>query len=70
MNIMNYARIGGQAMAVGVSMRQIRKAREEGDNLRLVDAVVNFLAIATTIAILIREIRNRRNENDLDEDLE
>jgi hypothetical protein len=70
MNVMNYVRIGGEVFAVGASMRQLRKAREEGDNLRLLEAAVHFLAIAVTIAILLREIRNRRNEDSSDEDLE
>jgi hypothetical protein len=70
MNIMNIARIGGQAMAVGALVREIRRARAEGDKLRLVDAVVNFLAVATTIAVIVRELRNRRaGNNDADGDL-
>jgi hypothetical protein len=70
MNLMNIARIGGQAMAVGALVREIRRARAEGDKLRLVDAVVNFLAVATTIAIVVREFRNRRSgETDRDGDL-
>jgi large-conductance mechanosensitive channel len=63
MNVMNYARIGGQALAVGALVREIRRASAEGDKLRLLDAVVNFLAVATTIAIVIRELRNRRSGN-------
>jgi hypothetical protein len=62
-NIMNVARIGGQAMAVGALVREIRTARAEGDKLRLLDAVVNFLAVATTIAIIVREFRNRRADD-------
>jgi hypothetical protein len=62
-NIMNMARIGGQAMAVGALVREIRTARAEGDKLRLLDAVVNFLAVATTIAIIVREFRNRRADD-------
>ena len=69
MNILNYARIAGQAVAIGAVVRQIRRAQDERDNLQLLDAVVNFLAVATTIAILIREIRNRRSENDMNEDV-
>ncbi len=70
MNARNIATIGAQAMAVGGLVREIRRAREEGDKLRLLDAIVNVLAIATTIAILVREIRDRRNnKNLLGEDL-
>jgi hypothetical protein len=60
MNVRNVARIGGQALAVSALVREIRRARAEGDNLRLLDAVVNFLAVATTVAIIVRELRNRR----------
>jgi hypothetical protein len=63
MNVRNIARIGGQALAIGTFVREFRRARAEGDNLRLFDSVVNVLAIATTIAIIVREIRNRRNED-------
>lgn len=70
MNLMNFARIGGQALAVSALVREIRRARAEGDKLRLLDAVVNFLAVATTIAVVVREIRNRRSgNNDHDGDL-
>ena len=69
MNIVNIARVGSQAMAVGALVREIRRARAEGDKLRLLDAVVNFLAVATTIAIVLREIRNRRGGSDRDGDL-
>jgi len=68
-NIRNIARFGGQALAVGAAFRELRRARDEGDKLRIIDALVNALAIATTIAILIREIRGRRDKNLLDENL-
>ena len=70
MNVMQIARISGQALAVGALVREIRIARAEGDKLRLFDAIVNVLAIATTIAIIVREIRNRRHaDHGLNEDL-
>ncbi len=70
MNVRSIARIGGQALAIGAFAREIRRARAEGDNLRLFDAIVNMLAIATTIAVIVREIRSRRNgEHSGDEDL-
>jgi hypothetical protein len=67
--VRNIARVGGQALAIGAFVREIRRARTEGDKLRLFDAIVNMLAIATTIAIIVRDIRNRRSEGDSDEDL-
>jgi uncharacterized membrane protein YgdD (TMEM256/DUF423 family) len=65
-NIRNIARIAGQALAIGAFAREIRRARAEGDKLRLFDAAVNMLAIATTIAIVVREIRSRRDGSDQD----
>jgi predicted nucleic acid-binding protein len=67
MNVMSIARIGGQALTIGALLREIRRARQEGDRLLLLDAVVNILAVATTIVIIIREIR-RRSEHGSDED--
>ncbi|MBD0292859.1 MAG: hypothetical protein ICV70_04705 [Jiangellaceae bacterium] len=70
MNTRNIARIGTRLTAVFAVLRSLRLARREGDKLRMVDAIVNALAIATAIAILIREIRERRDEEEvLDEDL-
>ena len=66
MNIRNIARFAGQALAIGAFAREIRRARAEGDKLRLFDAAVNMLAIATTIAIVVREIRSRRDGSDQD----
>ena len=68
MNVRSIARLGGQAMAIGALIRELRRARQEGDPLLLLDAVVNILAIATTIVIIIRGIR-RRSEDGSDEDL-
>jgi hypothetical protein len=69
-NVRNLAKFGGQALAVGTTFRALRRARAEGDKLRMLDAIVNALAIATTIAILIREIRERRGRDNVsDEDL-
>lgn len=42
--------------AVGV-MKQAKKARLEGDRLMLLDAVVSAAAIATGVALLVRELR-------------
>ncbi|MEU9335222.1 hypothetical protein ACFXAZ_20595 [Streptomyces sp. NPDC059477] len=42
--------------AVGVA-KQIKKARAEHDNLRLIDATVSAVAIVTGLAILYRELK-------------
>ena len=70
MNVRNIAMLGGQVMAIVATVRSLRRAQKEGDNLRMLDAIVNALAVATTIAILVREIRERRGtEGLLDEDI-
>jgi len=53
-------RLAGQALALVTVVRAVRHARRDGDNLRLLDAVINALAVATTVAILVRELRERR----------
>ncbi|MFI2202521.1 hypothetical protein ACH47Z_17415 [Streptomyces sp. NPDC020192] len=42
--------------AFGVA-KQIKKARSEGDTLRLIDATVSAVAIVTGLAILCRELK-------------
>ncbi|HSK55680.1 MAG TPA: hypothetical protein VK908_10505 [Jiangellales bacterium] len=53
-------RLAGQAFALVTVFRTVHHARRDGDKLRLLDAVVNALAVATTVAILVRELRERR----------
>ncbi|MFE4330104.1 hypothetical protein ACFRCI_15340 [Streptomyces sp. NPDC056638] len=52
-----YLSIGSTAFgALGV-VKQAKKARSEHDTLRLIDAVVSAAAIATGIALLLRELK-------------
>ncbi|MFB6817161.1 hypothetical protein ACFCV8_21705 [Streptomyces sp. NPDC056347] len=52
-----YLSIGTTAFgAVGV-FKQAKQARFEHDTLRLVDAVVSAAAIATGVALLLRELK-------------
>jgi hypothetical protein len=53
-------RLAGQALAALTAVRALRHAQRENDRLRLLDAVVNALAVATTVAILVRELRERQ----------
>jgi len=56
------ARFGGQAFAVSGTVKALRQARAEGDKLKMLDAVIHGLAIATAIALIIREVRQQRAE--------
>ncbi|WP_236655171.1 hypothetical protein [Streptacidiphilus carbonis] len=56
--------IGGSLFgAVGVA-KDLRKAREEGDTLKLVNAAVAALALVTSTALLVRELR-RLGDDDI-----
>ncbi|WP_338700819.1 hypothetical protein V2W30_27955 [Streptomyces sp. Q6] len=52
-----YLSIGTTAFGALSVMKQAKKARTENDTLRLVDAVVSAAAIATGIALLLRELK-------------
>ncbi|MEV5612154.1 hypothetical protein [Streptomyces sp. NPDC052225] len=52
-----YLSIGTTAFGAISVMKQAKKARTENDTLRLVDAVVSAAAIATGIALLLRELK-------------
>ena len=67
MDLRNAARFGGQAFAVGTTVKAVRQARAEGDKLKMFDAVIHGLAIATAIALIIRELRQQRAEKLLEE---
>ena len=52
-----YLSIAGTAFgALGVA-KQVKKARQEHDTLRLIDAAVSAAAIVTGLAILYRELK-------------
>ena len=61
MNVRTLARFGGQALAVGAMWKSLRQARAEGDKLKLFDAILHALAIATAIALIVREVRQERS---------
>lgn len=52
-----YVSIGTTAFGAINVVKQAKKARTEGDKLRLVDAVVTAAGIVTGLAILYRELK-------------
>ena len=52
-----YLSIGTTAFGAISVIKQAKKARFEGDTLRLVDAVISAAAIATGVALLVRELK-------------
>ena len=56
--------LGGSAWGAFGLVRDIRKARAEGDTLKLVNAAVGALALVTATALLLRELR-RLGDDDI-----
>ena len=52
-----YLSIGTSLIGVIGVVKQAKLARGEGDKLRLLDAVVSAAAIATGVALLVRDLR-------------
>jgi hypothetical protein len=58
-----YLSIGTSAFgAIGV-VKQVQKAREEHDTLRLVDALITGATLVTGIALLVRELKRRGDDD-------
>ncbi|WP_326687793.1 MULTISPECIES: hypothetical protein [unclassified Streptomyces] len=58
-----YLSIGSSLFsAVGV-IKQAKKARLEDDKLQLVDAAVSAAAVATGVALLVRELRRMSSDD-------
>lgn len=70
MNVKTIAKFAGQAAAAGATVRTFSKARREHDKLRMLDAVITAVSIAVTVAIVVREIRENRDEKSRLIDLE
>lgn len=65
----------GTYLSIGTSLfgavsvaKQIKQARFDRDRLQLVDAVVSAAAIATSIALLVRELRRMADDDVLADD--
>ena len=60
-------RFGGQALAVTGVVKSLRQARADGDKLKMFDAAVHLVAIATALALIVREIKKQREGQNYDE---
>lgn len=65
----NYLHLGSKTFAIRTAVQQVRLARREDDALRLLDAVLNLLTVATAVAILIREFREHDDLSDAVEEV-
>ena len=50
-------------MAARTALERVRQAREDGDQLELVDAALNALVVVSGVIIIVRRIR--RGEDDV-----
>lgn len=58
-----YLSIGTTLFGTVSVVKQARKAKGEGDKLQLVDALVSAAAIATSVALLVRELRRLKSDD-------
>lgn len=58
-----YLSLGTSAVSAITTIRRARAARGESDMLKLVDALVSVAAIATGMALLVRELRRMNNDD-------
>ncbi|MGW8379572.1 hypothetical protein [Streptomyces sp. ODS28] len=58
-----YLSIGTTLFGAVSVAKQAREARGEGDKLRLLDAAVSAAAIATGVALLVRELRRMDSDD-------
>ncbi|MET9417931.1 hypothetical protein ABZY03_27825 [Streptomyces klenkii] len=58
-----YLSIGTTLFGAVSVIKQAKKARGEQDTLQLVDAIVSAAAIATGVALLVRELRRMTSDD-------
>ncbi|MFC4030706.1 hypothetical protein ACFO3J_04395 [Streptomyces polygonati] len=59
-----YLAIGTSLFSAVTHFKRVRAARGESDTLKLIDAVVSAAAVATGVALLVRELR-RMSDDDI-----
>jgi hypothetical protein len=57
-----YLAIGGTLFAAFSNVKKVRHARGEGDTLELIDGLIRVAAVATGVALLIRELRGHDDD--------
>jgi hypothetical protein len=57
-----YLAIGSTLFAAFSNIKKVRHARGEGDTLQLVDGLIRVAAVATGVALLVRELRGHDDD--------
>jgi hypothetical protein len=61
-NIKSAITFVGTVMAGGNALSRLRQAREDGDRLELLDALLNAAVLVTSTIIIIRRLRRGEEE--------
>ena len=61
-NVKNIVTFVSTVMAGRTALSRLRQAREDGDRLELVDAVLNTVVLVTGTIIIIRRLRRGEDE--------
>ena len=56
-------RAGAHVLAVTGVVRSVREARAEDDKLKMFDGFVHAVAIATALALLLREVKREQQDH-------
>lgn len=58
-----YLTIGSTLFAAFSNIKKVRSARGEEDNLLLIDGLIRVAAVATGVALLVRELREANDDD-------
>lgn len=58
-----YLAIGSTLFAAFSNVKKVRSARGDGDTLQLIDGLIRVAAVATGVALLVRELRQSPDDD-------
>ena len=58
-----YLAIGSTLFAAFSNVKKVRSARGDGDTLQLIDGLIRVAAVATGVALLVRELRQQADDD-------
>ena len=70
MNVKYLVKCASSAFGAVSAVRALTKARHDGDRLRMADAVISAASAAIAVAIVVRDMRDEKNDSNRLVDLE
>jgi hypothetical protein len=58
-----YLAIGSTLFAAFSNAKKVKSARGEGDTLQLIDGLIRVAAVATGVALLVRDLRHAHDDD-------